>query len=125
MGAMCLGCALANVARVPVHPVALVAGAPAAFALVVTEPRLPVGAAGGGGALGGGGGGGAGLVELDRSTLVPRMGGAERAVAGVDDPPRGGSFDRRARAAPPRWGTLRPREPVYLELPLGRSPPQG
>src|SRR4051812_12748088 len=98
MGAMCLGCAVANVARVPVHPVALVAGAAAAFALVVTEPRLRVGAAAVAVAFGGWGWGTARLVDLDRSTLVSRIGTVEQAVVEVDEPPKAGSFDQRARA---------------------------
>ncbi len=65
------------------------------------------------------------VAELDRSVLVSRIGTVEQAVVEVDEPPRAGSFDQRARAVLLRWGTFRPREPVYLELPLGRSPPQG
>jgi len=125
MGAVCVGCALANAARVPVLPVALVAVTAGAFALVVTEPRFRVGAAAVAVALGGWGWGSARLAELDRSMLVSRIGTVEQAIVEVDEPPKAGSFDQRARAVLLRWGTLRPREPVYLELPLGRAPPQG
>jgi competence protein ComEC len=65
------------------------------------------------------------LAGLDGSVLVSRIGTVERALVQVDEPPRAGSFDQRARAVLLRWGTLKPGEPVYLELPLGRSPPQG
>src|SRR5262249_49089936 len=94
-------------------------------ALVVTEPRLRVGAAAVAVALGGWAWGSARLAELDRSMLVSRIGTVEHAVVEVDEPPKTGSFDQRARAVLLRWGPLRPREPVYLELPLGRAPPQG
>ena len=65
------------------------------------------------------------LSHLDQSVLASRIGTAERAVVEVQEPPRAGSFDQRMKALVLRWGTLRPHEPVYLELPLGRSPPQG
>ena len=65
------------------------------------------------------------LTDLDRSVLVSRIGTVEQALVEVDETPKAGSFDQRARAVLLRWGTERPREPVYLELPLGRSPPQG
>jgi competence protein ComEC len=125
MGAVCVGCAFANAARVPLLPVALVAGTVGAFALVVTEPRFRVGAAAVAVVLGGWGWGSARLVELDRSQLVSRIGTVEQAIVEVDEPPKAGSFDQRARAVLLRWGTVRPRESVYLELPLGRAPPQG
>jgi competence protein ComEC len=65
------------------------------------------------------------LAQLDHSMLASRIGTAERAIVEVQEPPRAGSFDQRMKALVLRWGTLRPDEPVYLELPLGRSPPQG
>jgi competence protein ComEC len=65
------------------------------------------------------------LSQLDRSELGPRIGTAEWAVVEVQDPPRAGSFDQRMKALVLRWGVLRPHEPVLLELPLGRAPPQG
>jgi competence protein ComEC len=65
------------------------------------------------------------LTQLDGSVLAPRIGTAEHAVVEVEEPPRTGSFDQRMKALVLRWGTLRPHEPVLLELPLGRSPPQG
>ena len=43
----------------------------------------------------------------------------------VDEPPRAGAFDQRMKALVLRWGTLAVHEPVLLQLPLGRSPPQG
>jgi competence protein ComEC len=65
------------------------------------------------------------LSQLDHSVLASRIGTAERTIVEVQEPPRAGSFDQRMKALVLRWGTFRPDEPVYLELPLGRSPPQG
>jgi competence protein ComEC len=65
------------------------------------------------------------LSQLDRSELASRIGTAEQAVVEVEEPPRAASFDQRMKALVLRWGTLRPHEPVLLELPLGRAPPQG
>jgi competence protein ComEC len=125
MGAVCLGCALSNAARMPVLPLMLAAGTAGVFALVVTEPRFRVGAVAVAVALGGWAWGSVRLAELDRSILASRIGTVERAVVEVDEPPKAGSFDQRGRAVLLRWGMLRPSEPVYLELPLGRAPPQG
>lgn len=96
-----------------------------AIALSLAEPRARCAAAAIAVALGGWGWGSLRLAQLDRSVLASRTGTVERALVEVDEPPRPGSFDQRARAVVLRWGTLRPHEPVYLELPLGRSPPQG
>jgi competence protein ComEC len=58
------------------------------------------------------------LDALDRSTLAPRIGTAERFLAVATADARPGRFDQRQFA---RVG----RERVELELPLGRAPPQG
>ena len=65
------------------------------------------------------------LAQLDHSVLASRIGTFEPAVVEVEEPPRPGTFDQRMRALVLRWGPLRTREPVLLELPLGRAPPQG
>jgi competence protein ComEC len=65
------------------------------------------------------------LATLDASVLAPRIGTAERAVVEIQEPPRPGRFETRVRALVVRWGELRPSEPVLLELPPGRAPPQG
>ena len=106
----------------PVVPLALAAGA---VALTLVHSQLRLVAAAVTVTLGGWAWGSVRLAELDRSVLVQRIGTVERAVVEVDDPPKAGSFDQRAPAVLLRWGTIRPREPVYLELPLGRAPPQG
>jgi len=65
------------------------------------------------------------LDALDRSVLQARVGTAERALVETEEPPRIGMFDVRVRAVVLRWGPMRPHEPVLLELPPGRAPPQG
>jgi competence protein ComEC len=65
------------------------------------------------------------VQALDRSVLASREGTAERALVETLEPARSGHYAIRMRALVLRWGTLRPHEPVLLELPLGRAPPQG
>jgi competence protein ComEC len=65
------------------------------------------------------------LHALDRSVLLPRVGTAERALVETEEPPRVGRFGVRVRVRVLRWGAMRPHEPVLLELPPGRAPPQG
>jgi competence protein ComEC len=125
VAALCVGCALANAARVPALLFALAAGVAGGSALVLADPRSRVVVAACAVVVAGWAWGSVRLAELDRSVLVPRIGTVERALVEVDEAPKVGSFDQRSRAVLLRWGTLRPREPVYLELPLGRSPPQG
>ncbi len=125
VGAACVGCALANGARVGLFPVVLAAGLLGALALSLPDARFRTAVAAVAVVLAFWGWGSLRLAQLDRSALVSDVGTVERAVVEVDEPPKPGSFDQRARAVLLRWGTLRPHEPVYLELPLGRSPPQG
>ena len=123
-GALCVGLAFSTATRIGVGTAVLAAGAPA-LAAAAGEPRIRLGAAALALALVGWGWGSARLASIDRSTLAPLIGTAERVVVQVEEPPRGGSFELRMRARGIRWGALRLREPVLLELPLGRSPPQG
>jgi competence protein ComEC len=69
--------------------------------------------------------GSARLDALDRSVLLTRVDTAERSVLAVTGPSRHSKFELRVPAEVRRFGRLRFREPVLLELPLGRSPPQG
>ena len=125
VGALCIGFALANLGRLALLPALVAAVAVCAFGLVAggTPVRLAtlalalVALAWAWGSLR--------LAHLDRSALASRIGTAERAVVEVEEPPRRGSFDQRMKAQVLRWGALRPHEPVLLELPLGRAPPQG
>jgi predicted membrane metal-binding protein len=69
--------------------------------------------------------GGARLDALDRSELLARVDTAERSVLIVTAPPRRSRFEMRVPAEVHRFGRFHFREAVLLELPLGRSPPQG
>ena len=69
--------------------------------------------------------GSARLDALDRSPLLAEVDRAARVSAVITAEPRVGMFNQRVFARVSRFGTRRVDEPVQLELPLGRSPPQG
>jgi len=69
--------------------------------------------------------GGARLDAMDRSVLLARVDTAERTVLVVTGPVRRSRFELRVPAQVRRFGWMRFKEAVLLELPLGRSPPQG
>jgi len=69
--------------------------------------------------------GSARLDALDSSPLLAQVDRAARAVAVVTAEPRVGTFEQRVFARVERFGGRRVDEPVQLELPLGRAPPQG
>jgi competence protein ComEC len=125
VGAFCVGCAAADLARVPAFAVFLVAAAIAAVGVGAGDARLRWPAAAAAVAIVAWGWGSHRLAQLDRSVLAPRIGTFEQAVVEIEEPPRAGAFDQRMRALVVRWGTLRTHEPVLLELPLGRAPRQG
>jgi competence protein ComEC len=125
VGALCLGFALADLARPAVVPALGVAAALAAPGLAASGPRARLVVLASAVAAGAWAWGSLRLAQLDHSLLVPRIGTFERAVVEVEEAPRRGTFDQRMRALVLRWGTLRLREPVLLQLPLGRSPPAG
>jgi ComEC/Rec2-related protein len=103
----------------------LVGAALIAFGLAAGPRFLALALGGLGLAVAGWGFGSFRLAVIDHSVLAPRIGTAEQAVVEVVEPPRTGSFELRMRAVVLRWAQMRPYEPVLLELPLGRSPPQG
>ena len=125
VGALVLGFALANLDRVGVLHALVAAGLLGALGVAVAEGRVRwailaaavVAVAWGWGSMR--------LSQLDHSALASRIGTAERAVVEVVEPPRPGAFDQRMRAVVLRWGTVRLHEPVLLQLPVGRSPPEG
>ena len=123
--ALCLGLAAATAARVGLATAVLVAcGCLSLAAAASSRPAaLALGALGV--ALAGWGFGSVRIAAIDHSVLAPRIGTAEQALVEVAEPPRHGSFELRMRAIVLRWGDVRPHEPVLLELPLGRAPPQG
>lgn len=122
--ALCLGLAGSNLVRGPAL-VVLCAAVTFAFATAVADeaarPAFVLGAV----ALAGWWWGGARLDAIDRSVLLARVDTAERAVLVVTGPTRHARFELRVPAQVRRFGLLRFREAVLLELPLGRSPPQG
>jgi competence protein ComEC len=65
------------------------------------------------------------LDALGASVLRPHVGEAEQSLVVMTGPPRKGRFGIRAPGQVRRFGALHVREAVQLELPLGRSPPQG
>jgi competence protein ComEC len=69
--------------------------------------------------------GSARLDALDRSVLLSRVDTAERSLLVTTGPARTTRFELRVPAQVRRFGRLRFRESVLLELPLGRAPPQG
>ncbi len=65
------------------------------------------------------------LDVLDRSVLAAEVGRAGDAVAVTTAEPRTGRFDQRQFARVSRFDGRPLDEPVELQLPLGRAPPQG
>jgi competence protein ComEC len=125
VGALCVGFALANLGRLaPVHVLtaAILLGT---LGLAASDARVRWALLASALVAGAWAWGSFRLSHLDRSALASRIGTFEQPVVEVQEPPRAGSFDQRMKALVLRWGTLRPHEPVLLELPLGRAPPQG
>jgi competence protein ComEC len=125
VGGLCAGFALANLVRPPVIATVVVAAALVCVGLSGSDVRFRTAALAAAVVAVACGWGSVRLAQLDRSVLESRIGTAEWAVVEVEESPRPGSFDQRMKALVLRWGTLRVREPVLLQLPLGRSPPQG
>ena len=121
--ALCLGLAAANVVR---GSALLALGAAAVLTAAIAaangppRPALVLVLA-----LVGWWWGSARLDALDRSELLTRVDTSERALLTVTAPPRRSRFELRVPAEVQRFGRFRFREAVLLELPLGRSPPQG
>jgi competence protein ComEC len=65
------------------------------------------------------------LEAIDRSPLRVDIGRAGRMLVELTATPRRGGFSIRAQARTLRFEGRAIREPVLLELPLGRAPPQG
>ncbi len=124
-GAACVGLAASNGVRGRGLAVVAVALLAAVGCVVATAPIARVVLLSVALALGGWWWGSARLDALDASVLLPRVGEAERALAVVTAPARGGEFDLRVPATLTRFGPVGLREPVLLDLPVGRSPPQG
>lgn len=124
-GAACVGLAAANAVRgrgLALGLVALIAAVAAAFA---TQPCSRVILLALGLALAGWWWGSARLDALDASVLLPHVGEVDAGLVEVTGPARSGGFSMRLPAAMLRFGALSVHEPVLLELPPGRAPPQG
>ena len=124
-GSACVGLAAANAVRVAgavvvALAVGLAAGAAFAGEFVVRVALLAAALG-----LAGWWWGSARLDALDASALVPHVGEAEQALIEVTGPARRSSFAMRVPGKALRFGSFALHEPVLLELPLGRSPPQG
>ena len=124
-GSACLGLAGANAARthnaVVVALAVVAACGAAATGDVVARVVLLAVALG----LGGWWWGSARLDAVDASALAPHVGESDVTLLEVTGPARRGGFSLRVPAKALRFGTMTVHEPVLLELPLGRSPPQG
>ena len=124
VAALCLGMASANVARLPLLGAAVGAALPLVAAATADEairPSLLAASL----LLAGWWWGSARLDALDRSVLLSRVDTAERSLLVTTGPARTSRFQIRVPAQVRRFGHLRFRESVLLELPLGRAPPQG
>jgi competence protein ComEC len=125
VGSLCLGFALANFARPAIVPAVAAATTLGCVGLASPDSGLRLVALASAVVAVAWGCGSVRLAQLDHGVLAGRIGAAEWAVVEIEDSPRPGSFDQRMKALVLRWGPLRVHEPVLLELPLGRSPPQG
>ena len=122
--ALCIGLAAANVARAPAL-LALLLVVAVATASTGLDPASRLLAIVAGLAVLGWWWGSVRLDRLDRSPLASYVDTSERTVLTVTGEPRQSRFELRIPAQVRRFGRLRMHEPVLLELPLGRSPPQG
>ena len=120
--AACLGLAFANAVRAHSLVVAalFVAGG---VAVVAPSARLPACALAV--CLAGWWWGSVRLGELEHSVLLPEAGTSAEVGAVVTGPVRRSTFALRVPVEVRSFGDRRVRERVLLELPLGRSPPQG
>lgn len=124
VAAACVGLAAANVARLSLFAALLVLALLLVAGATSNEmlwPALLAGAL----VVAGWWWGSARLDALDRSVLLSFVDTAERSLLVTTGPARTTRFEVRVPAHVRRFGQLRFRESVLLELPLGRAPPQG
>ena len=124
-GAACSGLAAANGIRASTQALVVLALGLALACAVAVDPLLRIALLSLALILAGWWWGSARLEAIDANVLVGRVGEAGLAVAVVTGPARGGQFDLRVPARLIRFGEVRLAEPVLLDLPVGRSPPQG
>ncbi|MGB2874029.1 MAG: ComEC/Rec2 family competence protein [Gaiellaceae bacterium] len=123
LASLCVGLAATNLARISWLGIAAVAMlvACASIGEETLRPRLLIGAL----FVVGWWWGSARLDAIDQSVLLGRVDTAERSLLVVTGPARRTRFELRVPAEVRRFGALRFKESVLLELPLGRAPPQG
>ena len=121
--AACSGMALANVGRVGSAALVVVGLAAVLGAMTVGRVRLAASALAL--LLAGWWWGSARLDAFDESLLAAHIGRSAPVEAVVTGPPRRSSFALRVPAETRRFGEEVVRERVLLQLPVGRSPPQG
>jgi competence protein ComEC len=121
----CVGLAFANAARSRSPAVIGLAALAALACAGADEPIARVSLLSVALLLGGWWWGSARLDAIDSSVLLARVGEAAPALAVVTGPARGGEFDLRVPARLTHFDDLALDEPVLLDLPVGRSPPQG
>jgi competence protein ComEC len=124
-GAGCLGLAAANGLRLAGAGVAFAAVGAAPVASFLADPRARVATLAAGLLLMGWWWGSVRLNALDASVLLAHVGEREPATVVVTGPTRSNGFELRVPARLLRFDSLRAGEQVLLELPVGRSPPQG
>jgi competence protein ComEC len=124
-GAACLGLAAANAVRSTSALVVVVAGVAAAAAALGADPRARIALVALALLLAGWWWGSARLDALDAGVLASHVGERATARVVVTGPTRTSGFELRLPARVLRFGALAVGEPVLLELPVGRSPPQG
>ena len=124
LASVCAGLAAANVIRGPLD-VALALACALALLAATSAQHARIALIGLALAVAGWGWGSARLHALDRSVLRTQVDRAEHAVVVATGPARRTRFALRLPVEVRRFGRLLVGEPSLLELPLGRSPPQG
>jgi len=122
--AVCVGLAAANIARAPTFIALALLAVAATSSTALASAARPLALVAGLAVLGWWWGS-ARLDRIDHSPLAAYIDTSERTVLTVTGEPRRSRFELRIPAQVDRFGRLRAHEPVLLELPLGRSPPQG
>jgi competence protein ComEC len=125
VGSACAGLALSSVARVGGAPIVLAALAATLATTFAADWRARVVLAAAALLLTGWWWGSVRLRAIDSSVLAAHVGEASSAVVVVTGPATRGLYELRVPARLSRFGALIVNEPVLLELPLGRAPPQG
>jgi competence protein ComEC len=124
-GAGCLGLAAANAARVHGAAVAVAALGAAFAAALFADAHARIAILAAGLLLAGWWWGSIRLDALDSSILRSHVGETDSATVVITGPARSNGFQLRVPARVLRFGSIAVEEAVLLQLPVGRSPPQG